>query len=170
MPQSSAYDLSRVTACLIVFSDRIASGEKEDRATPACRTALVQAGITRVSTRVVCENGEDLRAAIDERIALGDRLILVLGGSGFGVGNVAPETVREVIEVEIPGIAEQIRTHGLRHTPLSGLSREVVGVTARDSHGALIVSSPGSRGGALDTLAVLSPLLPAIFGQLGEER
>ena len=73
MPQSSAYDLSRVTACLIVFSDRIASGEKEDRATPACRTALVQAGITRVSTRVVCENGEDLeveigRASCRERV------------------------------------------------------------------------------------------------------
>ena len=86
------------------------------------------------------------------------------------MGNEAPEVVREVIEVEIPGIAEQIRSHGLAHTPLSGLSREVVGVTARDSSGVLVVSSPGSRGGALDTLEVLAPLLGAIFHQLDEAR
>ena len=72
--------------------------------------------------------------------------------------------------MEIPGIAEQIRAHGLKSTPLSGLSREVVGVSARDSSGALVVASPGSKGGALDTLAVLVPLLPAVFGQLDEER
>ncbi len=78
--------------------------------------------------------------------------------------------VRSIIEVEIPGIAEQIRAHGLTNTPLSGLSREVVGVTARDSSGALIISSPGSRGGALDTLEVVTPLLAAIFHQLDEQR
>ena len=98
------------------------------------------------------------------------RFILVLGGSGFGVGNYAPEVVRSIVEVEIPGIAEQIRAHGLANTPLSGLSREVVGVTARDSSGALIISSPGSRGGALDTLEVVTPLLPAVFHQLDEQR
>ena len=82
----------------------------------------------------------------------------------------ALEVVRASVEVEIPGIAEQIRAHGLANTPLSGLSREVVGVTARDSSGALIISSPGSRGGALDTLEVVTPLLPAIFHQLDEQR
>ena len=51
-----------------------------------------------------------------------------------------------------------------------GSVREVVGVTARDSSGALIISSPGSRGGALDTLEVVTPLLPAIFHQLDEQR
>ena len=43
-------------------------------------------------------------------------------------------------------------------------------MSARDSSGALVVASPGSKGGALDTLAVLVPLLPAVFGQLDEER
>ena len=43
-------------------------------------------------------------------------------------------------------------------------------MTARDSSGALVISSPGSRGGALDTLEVVTPLLTAIFHQLDEQR
>ena len=116
------------------------------------------------------ESADVLDTEIREALAAGARFILILGGSGFGVGNYAPEVVRSIIEVEIPGIAEQIRAHGLTNTPLSGLSREVVGVTARDSSGALIISSPGSRGGALDTLEVITPLLTAIFHQLDEQR
>ena len=143
MPKPVDYDLSQISTHVITYSDRIRRGTKEDRATPACTAALAEAGA---------------------------RFILVLGGSGFGVGNYAPEVVRSIVEVEIPGIAEQIRAHGLTNTPLSGLSREVVGVTARDSSGALIVSSPGSRGGALDTLEVVTPLLAAIFHQLDEQR
>ena len=111
-----------------------------------------------------------LLTEIRDALEAGARFILVLGGSGFGVGNYAPEVVRSIVEVEIPGIAEQIRAHGLANTPLSGLSREVVGVTARDASGALIISSPGSRGGALDTLEVVTPLLTALFHQLDEQR
>lgn len=170
MPQPASLDAQSFRAHLIVFSDRVFNGSKEDRATPACSGALEEAGIVETTTTVVPEQREALYAAIRSALAAGARLILVLGGSGFGVGNVAPEVVRELIEVEIPGIAEQIRSHGLASTPLSGLSREVVGVTARDSSGALLVASPGSKGGALDTLEVLVPLLPAIFHQLDEER
>ena len=155
MPKPVDYDLSQISAHIITYSDRIQRGTKEDRATLACTAALAEAG---------------LEAEIRDALEAGARFILILGGSGFGVGNYAPEVVRSIVEVEIPGIAEQIRADGLTNTPLSGLSREVVGVTARDSSGALIISSPGSRGGALDTLEVVTPLLTAIFHQLDEQR
>ena len=170
MPQPKEYDLSTIRSTIITFSDRVLCGEKEARGARACAGALTAAGIGHIATAVVPEQREALESQVREAIASGSRLVLVLGGSGFGVGNVAPEVVRDVVEVEIPGIAEQIRAHGLKSTPLSGLSREVVGVSARDSSGALVVASPGSKGGALDTLAVLVPLLPAVFGQLDEER
>ncbi len=170
MPQSAALAPGSIRAALIVFSDRVLAGTKEDRATPAVAEALEAAGVVIASTEVVAESREALYAAVRSALAVGARLVLVLGGTGFGVGNVAPEVVREIVEVEIPGIAEQIRAHGLASTPLSGLSREVVGVTARDSSGALVVSSPGSKGGALDALDVLVPLLPAIYHQLDEAR
>ena len=169
-PKPVDYDLSQISTHVITYSDRIQRGTKEDRATPACTAALAEAGLGPVSIAAIPESADILETEIREALEAGTRFILVLGGSGFGVGNYAPEVVRSIVEVEIPGIAEQIRAHGLTNTPLSGLSREVVGVTARDSSGALIVSSPGSRGGALDTLEVVTPLLAAIFHQLDEQR
>ena len=170
MPKSVDYDLSQINAHIIAYSDRIQRGTKEDRATPACVGALTTAGLDQVTMAAIPESADVLDTEIREALAAGARFILILGGSGFGVGNYAPEVVRSIIEVEIPGIAEQIRAHGLANTPLSPLSREVVGVTARDASGALIISSPGSRGGALDTLEVVTPLLGAIFHQLDEQR
>ena len=170
MPKPVSYDLSQINAHIVVYSDRIHSGSRQDRATPGCVDALTEAGLGAIATTVVTESADALNLEIRDAIRAGARFVLVLGGSGFGVGNYAPEVVRSIVDVEIPGIAEQIRAHGLSSTPLSGLSREVVGVTARDSSGALIISSPGSRGGALDTLEVVTPLLGAIFHQLDEQR
>ena len=167
MPKPVDYDLGQIDAHIIAYSDRVQRGTKEDRATPACVGALTAAGLGQVT---MAESADVLETEIRDALEAGARFVLILGGSGFGVGNYAPEVVRSLIEVEIPGIAEQIRAHGLTNTPLSGLSREVVGVTARDSSGALIISSPGSRGGALDTLEVVTPLLGAIFHQLDEPR
>ena len=168
MPKPVDYDLSQISAHVITYSDRIQRGTKEDRTTPACTAALAEAGLVPVAA--IPESADVLATEIRDALEAGARFILVLGGSGFGVGNYAPEVVRSIVEVEIPGIAEQIRAHGLVSTPLSGLSREVVGVTARDASGALVISSPGSRGGALDTLEVVTPLLGAIFHQLDEQR
>lgn len=170
MPKPVDYDLGQIDAHIIAYSDRVQRGTKEDRATPACVGALTTAGLGEVTMAAIPESADVLETEIRDALEVGARFVLVLGGSGFGVGNYAPEVVRSIVEVEIPGVAEQIRAHGLTNTPLSGLSREVVGVTARDSSGALIVSSPGSHGGALDTLEVVIPLLGAIFHQLDEAR
>ena len=133
MPKPVDYDLSQISAHVITYSDRIQRGTKEDRATPACTAALAEAGLGPVTVAAIPESADILETEIRDALEAGARFILILGGSGFGVGNYAPEVVRSIVEVEIPGIAEQIRAHGLTKTPLSGLSREVVGVTARDS-------------------------------------
>ncbi len=164
------YDLEPVTAAVIVSSDRVLAQERPDRAGPVAVERLRQAGVGTVSSTTVAEGQSAVVGAIDEALATGARLVLVLGGTGFGVGNEAPEAVRSRLAVEIPGVAEQIRAHGLESTPLSGLSRVVVGVTARDATGALLVASPGSVGGVSDSLDVLVPLLGAVLAQLDETR
>ena len=127
MPKPVDYDLGQINAHIIAYSDRVQRGTKEDRATPACVGALTAAGLGQVTMAAIPESADILETEIRDALEAGARFILVLGGSGFGVGNYAPEVVRSLIEVEIPGIAEQIRAHGLTNTPLSGLSREVVG-------------------------------------------
>ena len=155
-----------VRSTVVVVSDRVLSGKKEDKAGPGCVRRL--AGLGKPRLRVVPESRSDIEKEIAEALRRGDRFVLILGGSGFREGNDAPEAARAFIDVEIPGIAEQIRAHGLAKTPLASLSREVVGVSARNRTGALIVVSPGSSGGAQDTLDVVEPLVPHILAQLDE--
>ena len=156
-----------VRSTVVVVSDRVLSGEKEDKAGPGCVRRLAGLGMPEPRLRVVAESRSDIEKEIAEALRRGDRVV-ILGGSGFREGNDAPEAARAFIDVEIPGIAEQIRAHGLAKTPLASLSREVVGVSARNRTGALIVVSPGSSGGAQDTLDVVEPLVPHILAQLDE--
>lgn len=167
MPQERTLSEHNLHATVISFSDRILSGEKTDTPAQACADSLRAAGFAEVNTCVVPEAAHPLQYAIAKALDKGNRLILILGGSGFGPTNIAPEVARTFIEVEIPGIAEQIRNHGLMNTPLAGLSRGVVGITARDAAACVIVSSPGSKSGSQDTLTILVPLLGSIYHQLG---
>lgn len=167
MPHSD-YDLAGIRAAIITTNNRVLAGGRPDRGGQLAVEQPAAAGLQTSEPVVIPEEhhavAEQLRDSLDE----GNRLVIVLGGTGFGIRHESPEVVREAIEVEIPGIAEQIRAHGLTNTPLSPLSREVVGVTARDKTGALVVASPSSKGGVADTLSVLIPLLKDIFGQLDE--
>jgi len=78
------------------------------------------------------------------------------GGTGLAPRDVTPEATLRVVERLAPGIAELMRTEGLRHTPMAALSRAVAGVRGRT----LIVNLPGSEKGVRENLTVLLPILP----------
>jgi hypothetical protein len=81
--------------------------------------------------------------------------VLTSGGTGITPTDRTPEATREVIDYEVPGIAEAIRGRSLAGVPTAALSRGLAGVAGRT----LIVNLPGSTGGARDGLAVLGPIL-----------
>lgn len=83
-------------------------------------------------------------------------LILTTGGTGMLMKERTPEATKEVIEREVPGLAEYMRAVGMKQSPRSILFRGVCGIRRRT----LIVNLPGGPKGCEDSLAAILPSLP----------
>lgn len=89
----------------------------------------------------------------DER---GLEVILTTGGTGPGPRDVTPEATRAVCNRELPGLAEQIRAVGLKHTRNAVLTRGVAAFRG----GTLVINLPGSTRGATQSLDAVADLVP----------
>lgn len=154
-----------LTAVIIVASDRVSSGEREDASGPLAQRLLAEAGIA--GDIVIVEEGfEAVSASLADARANHHRLILTVGGTGLGPRNQTPEATEPLLAVVLTGLMTQILLEGLAHSPCAGLSRALIGLTGRGPDDALIINSPSSKGAVRDTLGVVVPLLPNIFERL----
>ncbi len=80
-------------------------------------------------------------------------IIITTGGTGIGPRDVTPEATKKIIEKEIVGIAESLRAYGQQRTPLSMLSRGVVGIRGKT----IIINLPGSTNAVFQSLNALFP-------------
>lgn len=166
--QKGLHRLSRpVAGAVITVSDRCVSGEREDRSGPLAAVLLAEHDVVVDSVQVVPDGLEPVRSAIEKAVASGARVVLTTGGTGVTPRDLTPEATAPLLDTRLEGLEAQIRSHGLGHTPLAGLSRGLVGVTGRGAGAALVVNAPGSRGGVVDTIAVIGPLVPHVLEQLG---
>jgi molybdenum cofactor synthesis domain-containing protein len=152
---------------VITVSDRAAAGEREDLSGPAIVEALAVAGYE--ATLTVVPDGElSVAAALRSALADGARFVVTTGGTGVGPRDRTPDATREVIDRDLPGVAELLRAEGRKHSTHAALSRGLAGVTAAtDTHpSALMVNLPGSPNAAREGIEVLLELLPHILDQL----
>lgn len=127
---------------------------------------LHEAGLLVDGAVVVEPIEHDIRQAIETGIIGGTDLILTIGGTGVGSRNRVPEITEELLDQQLPGIMQALRSSGLACGAVDAcVSRGLAGV----SGSTLIVNLASSRPAIRDGMAMLPPLAEHIIDQLCEQ-
>ena len=146
---------AQIRALAITVSNRASAGVYEDKSGPVL-TELLRAAGCSVDGPLVVPDGEAVEAALREAIVARYDVVVTTGGTGLTPGDRTPEMTRRVLDREIPGIAEAIRSAGAAAGIASAiLSRGLAGLAGP----VLIVNLPGSAGGVRDGMRVLAGVL-----------
>src|SRR5216684_4654783 len=154
---------AQIRALAITVSNRASAGVYEDRSGPVLVELLRTAGCDVVDGPLVIPDGEAVEQVLRDSITAGYDVAVTTGGTGLTPTDLTPEMTRRVLDREIPGIAEALRTAGAAAgIPSAILSRGLAGIASRT----LIVNLPGSSGGVRDGMNVLRPILVHAVDQI----
>lgn len=149
-----------VQAAVVVCSDTVSEGSKADRAGQAVIERLARWEVEAPHYTVIPDEPDAIREVLERYTAIHPvDLLLFTGGTGLSPRDVTPETVAPLLDREIPGIMEAARSYGQERTPYAMLSRGVAGMKGRT----LVLTLPGSTGGATETMDALFPYVLHIF-------
>ena len=148
-----------LSASVIVCSDSVSAGKKQDFAGKAIVSELETHKVNVIDYFVIPDNENDIKTQLQKALDKKIDLIIYTGGTGLSKTDITPETLIPLIERRIPGVEEAMRSYGQDRTPYAMLSRSLAGLIG-DS---LILSLPGSTGGAKETMQSIFPSILHVF-------
>ncbi len=151
--------ITGLKAVVIVCSDSVSKGEKEDTAGLKVIKKLEHNDIEVVNNSTIPDDF-DLIQQHANKFSTGDyNLLVFVGGTGLSPRDVTPDAIRPLLTREIPGIMETARNYGQQRMPYAMLSRGICGFINQT----LVITLPGSVKGASETIDALFPYILHVF-------
>jgi len=151
----------KIHKCLVItMSDRASSGQYPDKSGEKMEFRLREffgSHFDRweVERKVIPDEQHELINLLQTARAREYDLVMTTGGTGIGSRDIAPETINILLDKEIPGIMEMIRTETGKNNPNALLSRSIAGIMKRT----LVYALPGSSKAVDEYLDVILPTL-----------
>ena len=152
-------EVQDLAVAVMVCSDSVSSGRKEDRAGKVISDKIKSLGLAISSYSIIPDEVLDIQNTINKLCAQKTDLLIITGGTGLSNRDVTPEAVIPLLDRRIPGIEEAIRSYGQDRTPYAMLSRSVVGFKGNT----LIMALPGSTAGAGESMDAVFPSVLHLF-------
>jgi len=130
----------RVTFAVVTLSDTGYKKEREDLSGRKIIEICEKRGFLLSCYEILPDDRDLLVQKLIELSNQKINLILTTGGTGFSERDNTPEATKEVIEREIPGIPEAMRSFSLQKTNRAMLTRGVCGIRKKS----IILNLPGS--------------------------
>ncbi len=154
--------LTPLKAAVLVTSDSVSAGKKTDKSGKIIVEEMKRFSVDVKYSEIVPDDRDTILKKILGWTEEGIDLVVTTGGTGLGPRDVTVEAVRELIEKDVPGIAETMRAYGQRRTPYAMLSRGVIGIRGQT----LLITLPGSSNGVRESLAAIFPNVLHAFNMM----
>jgi len=157
----------KLRAAILVTSDSISSGQKSDQSGKIIAERLEKLGIDVIESKVIPDDVNQIELLLkqfcdEQKIDL----VLTCGGTGVSPRDVTPEATIKVLEKQVTGVAEMLRSYGQQRVPFSMLSRGLTGIRGNS----VIVNLPGSTSAVTDAMDSLFPGILHIFKMMENEE
>jgi molybdopterin adenylyltransferase len=153
-----------IAVAALMVNQKVFSGQEPDSCRKILEDTLTNHQMTLLSYEILPDQREVIVQRLQAYCEKGDSpVVLTLGGTGVRPTDWVPEATKEVVEKEIPGIAEAMRAESLKKVRTAMLSRGIVGIKGKT----VIINLPGSPKGIKENCEVVLPLLDHIIQKIG---